>query len=120
MTRVSFAIVLVTLSLLPGLHWNPCWARFIAGASSCTAAGLSELLASCLAAVGWHVVECCWGGGCEGSGGGLFWSRVGSGRILDRHGLRGFGVSGFRCVWFSTLCVALPHSLMTDKLIDLI
>ena len=104
MTRVSFAIVLVTLSLLPGLHWNPCWARFIAGSSSCTAAELSELLASCFAAVGWHVGECCWGGGCEGSSGGLFWSVVGSGRILDRHGLGGLGVSGFLRVVFHPLC----------------
>ena len=100
MTRVGFAIVLVTLSLLPGLHWNSCWARFIAGSSSCTAAELSELLATCLAAVGWHVVECCWGGGCEGSGGGLFWSGGGSGRILDRHGLGGFGVSGLSAYGF--------------------
>ena len=40
------------------------------------------------------------GGGCEGSGGGLFWSGVGSGRILDRHGLWGIGVSGLSACGF--------------------
>ena len=38
--------------------------------------------------------------GLRGIRGGLFWSGVGSGRILDRHGLGGFGVSGLSACGF--------------------
>ena len=62
-----------TLYWLPGLHKRPYRAGFVANSSSCAAAGLSGLLASCLTAVGGHVFKYC-ERVCGRSGGGLFWS----------------------------------------------
>ena len=37
---------------VPGLRGRPYRARFVSGSGSCAAAGMSGLLASCLAAIG--------------------------------------------------------------------
>ena len=51
------------LCWLPKLRKKPYKARFVANSSSCTTAGLSKLLTSCLTAVKKHFVKYC-GGGC--------------------------------------------------------
>ena len=98
---------------LPGLHKGPCGAGFIANSSSCAAAGLSGLLASCLAAVRKHVVGCC-GGVCGGSGGDLFWLIENSGEILDKLGAGDFSATSLSTCGFSALYTTLPHGLVGD------
>ena len=66
---------------MPGLRGRPYRARFVAGSGSCAAAGLSGLLALCLAAVGGRWIGCC-GAVCEGGGVGCFWSVGGSSGVL--------------------------------------
>ena len=78
-----------------------------------------KVTASCLAAVGDHVVGCC-GGVCGGSSGGLFWSVEGSCGVLGGLRSRGFRASGLSACGFSTLYTTLPHSLVEDRLVYLI
>ena len=108
-----------TLCWLPGLRRGPYKAGFVAGSGSCAAAGLSGLLASCLAAVKKHVVEYC-GKVYERSGKNLFWSIKNSGEILDKLKARDFNATSLSTYDFSTLYTTLPHGLIRDKLIDLI
>ena len=50
----------------------------------------------------------------------LFWSIKNSGEVLDGLGAGGFNATSLSACGFSTLCTALPHNLIKDKLIDLI
>ena len=108
-----------TLYWLPKLHEGPYRAGFVAGSGSCAAAELSGLLASCLAAVGGHVIKCC-EKVYERSGGDLFWSIKNSGEILGKLGAGGFNETSLSACGFSALCTALPHGLVKDKLVGLI
>ena len=104
---------------LPKLHEAPCGARFVADSGSCTAAGISGLLASCLAAVGGRVVGCC-GRVCEGSGGSLFWSVGGSAGVLGGLKSGGFRAASLSTCDFSTLYTTLLRGLIKERLVGLI
>ena len=62
----------------------------------------------------------CCGRVCGGSGEGLFWSVEGSGGVLGGLGSGGFRATSLSACGFSTLCAALPHNLIKEKLINLI
>ena len=64
-----------TMCWLPGLHRRSYGPRLVASSGLCTAAELSILLTSCLAAVGGCVIKCCTTV-CGGSGGGFFLALV--------------------------------------------
>ena len=107
------------LCWLPRLHKKPYKAGFVANSSSCTTAGLSELLTSCLAAVGGHVVGCC-GRVCGRSGKNLFWSIKNSDEILDKLKAGDFNATSLSTYDFSTLYTTLPHNLVGDGLVGLV
>ena len=56
----------------------------------------------------------------ERSGKNLFWSVKNSGEILDKLKARDFDATSLSTYDFSSLYTTLPHSLIKDKLIDLI
>ena len=56
----------------------------------------------------------------ERSGNTLFWSIKNSGDILDKLKARDFNATSLSSYDFSTLYTTLPHTLIKDKLIDLI
>ena len=56
----------------------------------------------------------------ERSGKSLFWSIKNSGEILDKLKARDFNATSLSTYDFSTLYTTLPHSLIEDKLTDLI
>ena len=107
-----------TLYWLPLLHKKSHKARCIANSSSCTTKELSKLLTSCLTAVKKHVIKYC-EKVYERSGKNLFWSIKNSGEILDKIKARDSTATSLS-TYFSTLYTTLPHSLIEDKLIDLI
>ena len=94
-------------------------ARFIANSSSCTTTELSKLLTSCLTAVKNSFIKYC-EEVYERSGKNLFWSIKKSGEILDKLRARYFNAPSLSTYDFSTLYTTLPHTLIKDKLIDLI
>ena len=104
---------------LPKLHKKTYKARFIANSSSCTTTELSKLLTSCLTAVKNHVIRYC-EKVCGGSCGSLFWSIGDSGEVLNKLKSRGFREASLSACDFSTLCATLPHSLIKEKLLNLI
>ena len=110
---------LPTFYWLPKLHKKPYKARFIADSSSCTDAGLSELLTSCLTTIKNHVIKYC-EKVCERSGKNLFWSIKNSCEVLNKLRSRGFRASSLSTYDFSTLCATLPHNFIKDKLVDLV
>ena len=107
------------LCWLPGLHGGPYGVGFVAGSGSCVAAGLSGLLASCLAAVEGHVIKYC-EGVCGRSNGCLFWSIGNSGEVLGGLEPGGFIATSLSACGFSALCATLPRGLVKDRLIDLV
>ena len=110
---------LPTLYWLPKLHGWPYGSRFIANSSAFATAGLSILLASCLAAIKNHVIKYCTAV-YERNGKNLFLSIKDSGGILNKLKSRGFLASGLSTYDFSTLYTTLPHNLIKDKLTELI
>ena len=56
----------------------------------------------------------------ERSGKNLFWSIKNSGEVLDKLKARDFNATSLSTYDFSTLYTTLPHSLVEDKLVDLI
>ena len=56
----------------------------------------------------------------ERSGKNLFWSIKNSCEVLNKLKSRGFRASSLSTYDFSTLYTTLPHSLIKDKLVDLI
>ena len=104
---------------LPKLHKWPHKSRFIAYSGSCTTTELSILLTSCLTAIKNHVIKYCTTV-YEMFGKNLFWSIKNSGEILNKLQSRGFLASSLFTYDFSTLYTTLPHSLIKEKLTELI
>ena len=77
------------------------------------------MLTSCLTAVKKHVSKYC-EKVYERSGRNLFWSIRNPGEILDKIKARDFNATSLAAFDFSTLYTTLPHTLIKDKLIDLI
>ena len=80
---------------------------------------LSILLTSCLTANKNHVIKYCTTI-YERNGKNSFWFIKNSGEILDKLKSRGFQASGLSTYEFSTLYTTLPHTLITEKLTELI
>ena len=112
---------LPTFYWLPKQHKIPYKARFIANSSSCTTTELSKLLTSCLTTIKNHVIKYC-EKVYERSSKNLFWSIKNSCEVhvLNKLKSRGFRASSLSTYDFSTLYTTLPHSLIKDKLVDLI
>ena len=104
---------------LSKLHKIQYKARFIANSSSCTTTELSKLLTSCLTAIKSHVIRYC-ETVYETSNKNWFWSRKNSGEMLSKLKCRGFRATSLSTYDFSTLSTTLPHSLIKEKLPDLI
>ena len=77
------------------------------------------MLTLCLPAVKKHVIKYC-EKVYERSGGGLFWSVKGSGEVLDGLEVRDFNAASLSTYGCPALCTALPHSLVGDRLVDII
>ena len=76
-------------------------------------------MTSCLTAIKNHVIKYCTTV-YERNGKNLFWSIKNSGKILNKLKSRGFLASGLSTYDFSSLYTTLPHSLIKDKLTELI
>ena len=76
-------------------------------------------MTSCLTAIKNHVIKYCTAV-YERNGKNLFWSIIDSGEILNKLKSRGFLASGLSTYDFSSLYTTLPHSLIKDKLTELI
>ena len=111
---------LPTMYWLPKLHKRPYKARFIANSSSCTTTELSKLLTSCLTAIKSHVIRYC-ETVYETSNKNWFWSIKNSREVLSKLKCRGgFRATSLSTYDFSTLYTTLPHTLIKEKLMDLI
>ena len=77
------------------------------------------MLTSCLATIKKLIIKYC-ERVYERSGKNLFWSIGNSGEVLNRLKSRGFCASSLSTYDFSTLYTTLPHSLVGDKLVDLV
>jgi len=110
---------LPTMYWLPKLHKKTYKARFIANSSSTTTTHISKLLSSCLSAIKKEVVKYC-NKVYENSGINLFWSIKNSSEVLNKFNNLRFRASNVSTFDFSTLYTSLPHSLIKDKLTQLI
>ena len=108
-----------TMYWLPKLHKRPYKARIVANSNSCTTTEPSKLLTSCLTAVKNHVIRYC-EKVYERSGKNLFWSIINSGEVLNKLMSRGFRATSLSTYAFSKIFTTLPHTLIKEKLIDLI
>ena len=80
---------------------------------------LSKLLTSCLTTIKNHVIKYC-EKVYERSDKNLFWSIKNSCKVLNKLKYRGVRASSLYTYYFSTLYTTLPHTLIKDKLVDLI
>ena len=94
-------------------------ARFIANSISCMTTELSKLLTSCLTSIKYHVIKYC-EKVYERSDKNLVWSIKNPCEVVHKLKSRGFRASSLSTYDFSTLYTTLPHTLIKDKLVDLI
>ena len=109
---------LPTIYWLPKLHKRPYKARFIANSSFCTTTERSKLFTSCLTAIKSHVIRYC-DTVYETSNKNWFWFKN-SGEVLSKLKCRGFHATILSTYDFSTLYTTLPHTLIKEKILDLI
>ena len=76
-------------------------------------------MTSCLTAIKNYVIKYCTTV-CKRNGKNLFWSIKKSGEILNKLKSRGFLAFGLSTYDFSTLYTTLPHSIIKEKLTELI
>ena len=100
---------------IPGLHGTPCKAGFIAGSGSCTATGLSGLVAEGLRLVRAHCAACC-GAVRVGAGVGCVWVVGGSLDVIRVLGERRLSLNHVSAWDFSTLYASLPHAQLGGRL----
>ena len=110
---------LPTLYWLPKLHKRPYKTHFIANSSSCTTTELSILFSSCLTANKSHVIKYCTTV-YERNTKKYYGLLTNLGEILNKLKSRGFLASGLSTYDFSTLYTTLPHSLIKEKLTEII
>ena len=105
--------------LVPKLHKRPFKSRFIANSSSCTTTELSILFTYCLTAIINHIIKYCTTV-YQRNDKNLHLSIKNPGEILNKLKSRGFLASSLSTYDFSTLFTTLPHTLITEKLTELI
>ena len=99
--------------------WGPFRSRFISSSGRCSAAILSEHIASALTAVKDHVIkysEAAFGDGDVNH----FWSIGGSSEVVEELRLRDFRGSRESSFFSSTLCISLPHGLVGARVLSLV